>query len=85
MKELLDGGLVKNSEKMGAYLYEKLSGLKDKYPIIKEVRGKGLIIGMELTAEKAAEIRKAAGGRAASHREQTQSGIFFSSGDDEHI
>jgi acetylornithine aminotransferase/acetylornithine/N-succinyldiaminopimelate aminotransferase len=57
MKELLDGGLVKNSEMMGGYLLERLSCLKDKYRVIKEVRGKGLIIGMELTAEKAAEIR----------------------------
>ena len=36
---------------MGAYLTAKLEQLKGKYAFIKEVRGLGLIIGMELTIE----------------------------------
>lgn len=39
-------------EKMGNYLTEKLLSLQEKYPIIGEVRGKGLMLGMELVKEK---------------------------------
>ena len=40
--------LAKRAKELGEVLYEKLLLLKDKYPIIKEVRGKGLMLGMEL-------------------------------------
>lgn len=41
--------LLENVKGMGAYLREKLEGLKLKYRIIKEVRGEGLMLGAELT------------------------------------
>lgn len=41
--------LIKNAHKMGEYFFVKLKGLKDKYPFIKEVRGIGLMWGMELS------------------------------------
>jgi 4-aminobutyrate aminotransferase-like enzyme len=37
---------------VGNYLKEKLLELKDKYPVIGEVRGKGLMLGIELVKEK---------------------------------
>lgn len=40
--------LIKNANEMGKYLFDKLMVLKHKYQIIKEVRGIGLMIGMEL-------------------------------------
>ena len=43
--------LLINTQKMGEYLVEKLTELKNKKPIIKEIRGKGLMIGMELSIE----------------------------------
>jgi acetylornithine/succinyldiaminopimelate/putrescine aminotransferase len=36
---------------MGEYLFSKLNHLKNKYPIIKEVRGRGLMAGVELNTE----------------------------------
>jgi acetylornithine/N-succinyldiaminopimelate aminotransferase len=42
-------GLLSNTLKMGEYLFKRLNELKDKKPVIKEVRGKGLMIGVELT------------------------------------
>jgi 4-aminobutyrate aminotransferase len=45
-------GLVENAEKMGRYLRERLDGLREKYPIIGEVRGLGLIQGMEIVRSK---------------------------------
>jgi acetylornithine/N-succinyldiaminopimelate aminotransferase len=39
---------------MGAYLMEKLESLKVRHPIIKEVRGVGLMVGAELTQDGSA-------------------------------
>ena len=39
--------LVERSAKMGALLMEKIEGLKAKHSFIKEVRGKGLMVGIE--------------------------------------
>ena len=44
---------MKNTKAQGAYLIQKLNELKLKYNIIKEVRGLGLMIGVELTIEGA--------------------------------
>ena len=44
-------GLLRNTQEMGDYLKEKLDELKKKKSIIKEIRGKGLMIGAELSIE----------------------------------
>lgn len=47
---LIDGNLMENAKEIGAYLQSKFEAYKAKYPnLIKEVRGRGLILGMELT------------------------------------
>jgi len=46
--------LVRNAQEMGNYLREALDGLKEKYPAIGEVRGMGLIQGMEIVKAKKA-------------------------------
>lgn len=43
--------LLSNTEKMGRYLVERLEELKEKKPVIKEIRGKGLMLGVELNTE----------------------------------
>ncbi len=43
--------LVDNARVMGQRLREGLNALKDKYPIIGDVRGMGLMQGMELVGE----------------------------------
>ncbi|MBI5234593.1 MAG: aspartate aminotransferase family protein [Deltaproteobacteria bacterium] len=45
----LEDGILENTMKVGAYLLDELKALKEGYPFIKDVRGIGLIIGMELT------------------------------------
>lgn len=40
--------LVKNSRTVGAYLHEKLLGMKEKYEVIADVRGRGLLQGFEI-------------------------------------
>ena len=45
-------GLVERANEMGAYLGEKLHGLKAKHPSIGEVRGIGLFWGVELVKDQ---------------------------------
>ncbi len=59
---LLKESLIRNSAEVGAFLMEGLTALMDKHPIIGEVRGRGLMIGVELvrdrqTKERAVEER----------------------------
>jgi len=51
LKALTEDGLIKNSEKMGKIFIEGLEKLKENHSIIREVRGKGLMIGVELKFE----------------------------------
>jgi len=45
---LYDEGLIDNAASTGAYLLERLQALHAKYPkIIKEIRGQGLMVGLE--------------------------------------
>lgn len=50
--EVLENGVVDNAAKMGEYFMEKLKVIKDKYSCIAEVRGLGLMIGVELMDEE---------------------------------
>ena len=51
LRALTEDGLVENSEKMGKIFREGLEDLKERHPIIREIRGKGLMIGVELRFE----------------------------------
>lgn len=50
--ELLQGGLVKNSADTGAYLKTGLEKLMRKYDCIGDVRGLGMMIGVEFVKDK---------------------------------
>ena len=45
-------GLVENARSVGAYLLEKLTKLADEHAIIGNVRGIGLLLGIELVADR---------------------------------
>ena len=45
---LVEDGLVKNSEEVGKIFKQGLLELKEKYKIIREVRGLGMMLGVEL-------------------------------------
>ncbi|MBN1572638.1 MAG: aspartate aminotransferase family protein [Deltaproteobacteria bacterium] len=44
----LEERILENCREVGDYFMKKLGGLADKFDFVKEVRGKGLLIGMEL-------------------------------------
>ena len=58
LKAIYAEKMMKNTKTQGAYLVEKLSELKSKYDIIKEVRGLGLMIGVELTIDGSAIFKE---------------------------
>ncbi|WP_298432598.1 acetylornithine transaminase [Geobacter sp.] len=49
VRAVLEEGLLNRAEEMGEYLLGELERLKAKYPFITDVRGIGLMIGMELS------------------------------------
>jgi len=46
--------LVRNTDEIGRYFFDKLYELQEKYPIMGDVRGKGLMIGIEMVKENRA-------------------------------
>jgi acetylornithine/N-succinyldiaminopimelate aminotransferase len=48
---ILSDKMLRNTRVMGAYLMERLNALKEKRNCIKEVRGLGLMVGVELAME----------------------------------
>lgn len=50
---ILEDNLVENSRQMGTLLHEGLHMLKEKYPIIGDIRGRGLLSGIEFVRDRA--------------------------------
>ena len=48
VKTIIEDGLVENSAKVGAFMLKKLLAFKDRFPFVGDVRGRGLLIGVEL-------------------------------------
>jgi len=51
VQSMLEDGMLEHCAEMGAYFRERLQDLVDKYSFVKEVRGLGLIIGLQLEVE----------------------------------
>lgn len=51
LEAILEEKLIENAAQVGGYFIGKLKGLQKKYSFIKDVRGKGLMIGVELDFE----------------------------------
>lgn len=59
IKVMLDEGVLENCVKTGAYLLDRLNGLKERYGFIKEIRAMGLIVGMEIEMPGAPIVERA--------------------------
>src|SRR3989449_5224734 len=62
--DLLEGGLVANAKKIGDYIFAKTADWTKKFKIVGDVRGRGLMIGIEIvreqrTKERGADLRNA--------------------------
>ncbi|WP_234119020.1 aspartate aminotransferase family protein [Clostridium hydrogenum] len=58
LNELINNGVLQNVEEKSKYMFTKLNALKEKYEVIKEVRGMGLLIGTPLKCDIKAVINK---------------------------
>jgi len=58
LETLLAEEVIANCRFRGNYFMSALNELRKKHPVIKEVRGRGLLIGMELDCEVAGIIKK---------------------------
>jgi acetylornithine/N-succinyldiaminopimelate aminotransferase len=52
LNELVDGGVIESVDEKSKYLKEKLLTLQNKYGVIKEIRGTGLLIGIKVDDPK---------------------------------
>ncbi len=50
--ELLENGLIQNAEKIGNYLLDRLRNMQGSHPLMGDVRGMGLMIGIELVKDR---------------------------------
>ncbi len=53
---IIEEGMLENCQEVGSYFLSRLEEVKGKFPFVKEVRGKGLILGMELHMEGGAIV-----------------------------
>ena len=51
--DLVEGGYMENAARMGELLRQRLTRLQSSFEVIGEVRGRGLMIGMELVEDRA--------------------------------
>ena len=55
---MLEEGMLENCQKIGDYFLSQLEEIKIKFPFDKEVRGKGLILGMELKIDGSSIVKE---------------------------
>jgi predicted acetylornithine/succinylornithine family transaminase len=51
-------GVLANCRQVGAYFIERMRRMQGQWPLIKDVRGKGLILGMEIGIDGAEIVKK---------------------------
>lgn len=57
VKALVEEGVLQNCERVGAYFKDRLLELKAKYAFIQEVRGQGLLLGLDLSLDGASVVK----------------------------
>ena len=58
LKEITKKSFLKQVQDRGAYLVKKLNAVKNTNPVITEIRGKGLLIGVRFTGDPTAVVNK---------------------------
>ncbi len=58
LSALLEEGMLENCKKVGDYFLSRLMEMKTRFPFIRQVRGKGLILGVELTMDGASIVKE---------------------------
>jgi acetylornithine/N-succinyldiaminopimelate aminotransferase len=59
LKYIIENGITDNAKKVGEYFKGRLEELRNKYSLITDVRGRGLLLAIEFDREIAADLLKA--------------------------
>jgi len=59
VKFILDNDIAGNARRVGQYLVDGLEGLKPRFPVITGVRGRGLLVAVELAGDIADSVLRA--------------------------
>ena len=76
--------MVENSAQVGAYFKEQLEGFKGDHPIVGDVRGRGLLLAMELVKDRETKERFPKEAKIADHLNESfqKHGLIFRTGGD---
>ncbi|HMK51941.1 MAG TPA: acetylornithine transaminase [Thermodesulfobacteriota bacterium] len=55
---ILEEGMLENCQQVGEYFFTRLEKIGEKFSFIKEVRGRGLILGMELKIDGSSVVKE---------------------------
>ena len=55
--DLLEEGLIEKAARLGGYVLEKLKELQKRFRLIGDVRGKGLMIGIEIVKDPVTKLK----------------------------
>ncbi len=58
LNAILEEGMLENCQKVGQYFLSRLNGVKKKFSLVQDVRGRGLILGMELKIDGAEIVKE---------------------------
>jgi len=58
LSAILEEGMLDHCQRVGQYFLSRLDEIKEKFPFVQDVRGRGLILGMELKIEGAEIVKK---------------------------
>src|SRR5439155_5420917 len=72
---ILREDLVKNAERVGRAMLARLETLKEKYRTVGEVRGKGLLLGLELVQDRRTKVPVAKSVAQALYQECLRRGL----------
>ena len=56
LRQLLEGGVLDNVRARSEQLRQRLEGLVDRHELVRGVRGRGLLLGLELHKEVAGDV-----------------------------
>jgi acetylornithine/N-succinyldiaminopimelate aminotransferase len=58
LKAILEEGMLENCQKVGQYFLSRLKEVKNQFSFVQDVRGRGLILGMELKMDGAEIVKE---------------------------
>jgi 4-aminobutyrate aminotransferase-like enzyme len=85
LKVIKEEGLQENALQTGAYLKQGLAELSSRFPLIGDVRGSGLFLGIELVSDPVAKMPASAATSYIANRMRTLGILMSTDGPDHNV